>query len=237
MGWLGGKSPTEPESCRPTIGPPGPEALGLGADQPPLGTSGGGREPGGWRFTSPPLCASSAVPLRRSPTGLAAQGPWTPGDVAGRTLGAVLAGPPEAQRPGQTPENGPFGPLSKSQTNQSPLWSAQIGRDSKETRRHPKLAAHSVGHPSHQCYTCLPRGAPLAVTPGRLCAQPSSSPCRSHPTGLALTAFVQFVAIICSLPHHVCLQRDPLLGPSVPHPLKTPTRQHLVICRAHHGPC
>lgn len=138
------------------------------------------------------------------------------------------------------PENGPSGTLDRSPKSQIVIIGEprQIGLRSKKTLRHPKLPAHSAGRPSRPVLLCLTGvGAPGASADAPSVSPLSSSPwVACHPTRLPadlLCLFVAFHLVSSPSPPPNSLQRDPLLGPSLCHHLKTPpTRGHpLPPCR------
>lgn len=171
-----------------------------------------------------------------------------PGDRTGMTLGAVRASPTQHRGPlGKCLENGPLGTLGR---DQRAKWTRLENTDWPEIQkmaRHPKLPAHSVGHPPTQCYI-LPRwdGCSWGT-----CTPPSVSPhvwlslghWPSDP-GTHLASRALAWSSILSLPPHPppkCLQQDPLLGPSLCHHLKTPHATNTCVtcaaCVSAAAPC
>lgn len=103
----------------------------------------------------------------------------------------------------------------------------QIGLRSKRTSRHPKLPAHSARRPSHPVLTFASPGWALwGRLPTFLCVSSEQlsvghQPPDPAPSRLPVPLLVAFHLVSSPVPLP-SLQRDPLLGPSLHHHLKTP---------------
>lgn len=148
------------------------------------------------------------------------------------TLGAVRASPTPAQRvPQQVPGEWAIRNIGQKPKSKVVLIGESDWPEIQKTARHPKFPAHSRDAHPHSVMFCLAgMGDPgvLALCP--LCPQMYGSPwVAGHPDpGTHLTSRALVWSSILSLPPRPppnCLQQDPLLGPSLCHHLKTPTRR------------